>query len=111
MKDYSNAVTYLNSFSSNDDVLGPIAKGGIGDAFVQLEQLDDAYDYYVQAAQLKSNNYTTPMYLYKAGVIGLKLEKYSSALAFFNQIKSDFSDSIEARDIDVFIGKAEASIN
>ena len=111
MKDYSNAVTYLNSFSSNDDVLGPIAKGGIGDAFVQLEQLDDAYDYYVQAAQLKSNNYTTPMYLYKAGVIGLKLEKYSSALAFFNQIKSDFSDSTEARDIDVFIGKAEASIN
>ncbi len=71
MKDYSNAVTYLNAFSSNDDVRGPIAKGGIGDAFVQLEQLDDAYDYYVQAAQLKSNNYTTPMYLYKAGVIGL----------------------------------------
>ena len=36
MKDYSNAVNYLNAFSSNDDVLGPIAKGGIGDAFVQL---------------------------------------------------------------------------
>ena len=62
MKDYTNAVTYLNAFSSEDDVLGPIAKGGIGDAFVQLEQLEDAYDYYVQAAQLKSNNYTTPMY-------------------------------------------------
>ena len=71
MKDYTNAVTYLNAFSSEDDVLGPIAKGGIGDAFVQLEQLEDAYDYYVQAAQLKSNNYTTPMYLYKAGVIGV----------------------------------------
>ena len=66
MKDYTNAVTYLNTFSSDDDVLGPIAKGGIGDAFVQLEQLDDAYDYYVQAAQSKTNNYTTPMYLYKA---------------------------------------------
>ena len=77
MKDYTNAVTYLNTFSSDDDVLGPIAKGGIGDAFVQLEQLDDAYDYYVQAAQSKTNNYTTPMYLYKAGVIGLKLGKYS----------------------------------
>lgn len=111
MKDYTNAVTYLNAFSSNDDVLGPIAKGGIGDAFVQLEQLDDAYNYYVQAAQLKTNNYTTPMYLYKAGVIGLKLGKYSNALGFFNQIKSDFSESTEAKDIDVFIGKAEAAIN
>ena len=111
MKDYTNAVTYLNAFSSEDDVLGPIAKGGIGDAFVQLEQLEDAYDYYVQAAQLKSNNYTTPMYLYKAGVIGLKLGNNAKALAFFYQIKSDYPDSTEAKDIDVFIGKAEAATN
>ena len=110
MKDYSNAVTYLNAFSSDDDVLGPIAKGGIGDAFVQLEQLEDAYDYYVQAAQLKSNNYTTPMYLYKAGVIGLKLGDFNKSLMFFNRIKSDFPASTEAKDIDVFIGKAEAAI-
>lgn len=111
MKDYTNAVTYLNTFSSEDDVLGPIAKGGIGDAFVQLEQLEDAYDYYVQAAQLRSNNYTTPMYLYKAGVIGLKLGNNAQALKFFNQIKSDYPDSTEAKDIDVFIGKAEAATN
>lgn len=111
MKDYTNAVTYLNAFSSEDDVLGPIAKGGIGDAFVQLEQPEDAYDYYVQAAQLRTNNYTTPMYLYKAGVIGLKLGNNAQALKFFNQIKSDYPDSTEAKDIDVFIGKAEAALN
>ena len=111
MKDYTNAITYLNNFSSNDDVLGPISKGAIGDSFVQLEQLDDAYNYYVQAAKLKSNTYTTPMYLYKAGVIGLKIEKYSKALSFFNQIKSEFPGSAEAKDIDVFIGKAEAAID
>ncbi|MBT4916078.1 MAG: hypothetical protein HON66_04540 [Formosa sp.] len=111
MKDYSNAVTYLNNFSSEDDVLGPISKGAIGDAFVQLEQLEDAYGYYVEAAKLKSNIYTTPMYLYKAGVIGLKIDKYNKALAFFNQIKLEFPDSAEAKDIDVFIGKAEAALN
>ena len=51
------------------------------------------------------------MYLYKAGVIGLKLEKFSKALGFFNEIKSAYPDSTEAKDIDVFIGKAEAAIN
>jgi TolA-binding protein len=111
MKDYSNAITYLNAFSSDDDVLGPIAKGGIGDAFVQLEQLEDAFDYYIQASELKTNDYTTPMYLLKAGIIGLKLENYSKALAFFNKIKTEFPESTEAKDINVFIGKAEASIN
>ena len=111
MKDYVNAIEYLNAFESTDDVLGPIAKGGIGDAFVQLEQLEDAYDYYVQAANAKTNNYTTPMYLYKAGVLGLKLDKNSKALEYFKTIKADFPESTEAKDIDVFIGKAQAASN
>lgn len=111
MKDYTNAITYLNAFSSDDDVLGPMAKGGIGDAFVQLEQMEDAYDYYVQAAKLKNNNFTTPMYLQKAGVIGFKIGKNKQALKHFNTIKTDFPDSNEAKDIDVFIGKAQALSN
>lgn len=111
MKDYVNAIEYLNAFESSDDVLGPIAKGGIGDAFVQLEQLEDAYDYYVKAANDKTNNYTTPMYLYKAGVIGLKIGKNAKALEYFKTIKSDFPESTEAKDIDVFIGKAQAARN
>lgn len=108
MKDYAQAIEYLNEFSSEDDVLGPISRGGIGDAFVQLEQLEDAFDYYIQAADLRTNNYTTPMYLLKAGVIGLKIGEFDKSLLYFNKIKSDFPDSIEAKDIDVFIGKAEA---
>jgi tetratricopeptide (TPR) repeat protein len=106
LKDYTNAVIYLNEFSSDDEILGPTAKGGIGDAFVQLEQLNEAYDYYVQAAELRTNDYTTPLYLFKAGVVGLKIGKQSQALSFFKTIKSDFPDSTEAKDIDVFIGKA-----
>ena len=110
MKDYANAIEHLNAFSADDDVLGPIAKGGIGDAFVQLGQLEDAYDYYIQASQLKINNYTTPIYLYKAGVIGLKIGKNKKALNFFESIKADFPESTEAKNIDVFIGKARAMI-
>lgn len=111
MKDYANAITYLNAFSSSDDILGPMAKGGIGDAFVQLEQLEDAYDYYLQAAESKANNFTRPMYLQKAGVIGLKIGKNKQSLEHFNTIKNDFPDSVEAKDVDVFIGKAQALSN
>jgi tetratricopeptide (TPR) repeat protein len=111
MKDYANAITYLNAFSSSDDILGPMAKGGIGDAFVQLEQLEDAYDYYLQAAESKANNFTRPMYLQKAGVIGLKIGKNKQSLEHFNTIKNDFPDSMEAKDVDVFIGKAQALSN
>ena len=66
LKDYQNAIAYLGNFEGADEILGPIAKGGIGDAFVQLNQLEDALDYYVDAAAMKVNDFTTPTYLYKA---------------------------------------------
>jgi len=111
MKDYQNAITYLSDFSSDDESLGPIATGGIGDAFVQLNQKEDALDYYVKAAGMKTNSYTTPMYLYKAGTIALELGQNAKALQYFNRIKDDFASSIEATNVDVFIGKAEAASN
>ena len=111
MKDYQNAITYLSDFSSDDETLGPIATGGIGDAFVQLNQKEDALDYYVKAAEMKTNSYTTPMYLYKAGNIALELGQNAKALKYFNEIKADFATSAEATNIDVFIGKAEAASN
>jgi len=111
LKDYQNAVSYLNDFKGTDEVLGPIAKGGIGDAFVQLNQPEDALSYYVQAAEMKSNNFTTPTYLYKAGTIALQLGMNAEALTYFKRIKEEFSTSTEAANIDVFIGRAEAASN
>ena len=111
IKDYTNAVEYLSNFSSDDEMLGPIAQGGIGDAFIQLNQKEDALDYYVKAAQMKTNNYTTPLYLYKAGTVALELGKNADALKYFNRIKTEFSSSTQATNIDAFIGKAEAASN
>jgi tetratricopeptide (TPR) repeat protein len=111
LKDYKNAVSYLSDFKSDDEILGPIAKGGIGDAFVQLNQPEDALDYYVQAANMKTNEFTTPTYLYKAGTVALKLGKNKEALKYFKRIKDEFPSSTEARNIEVFIGKAEVSSN
>lgn len=110
LKDYKNAVKYLGDFSSDDLMLGPIAKGGIGDAFMQLNQPEEALDYYNKAAKMNTNGYTTPLYLFKAANVAMKLGKIESALENYKKIKEDFPDSSEASNIDVFIGKAEASL-
>jgi tetratricopeptide (TPR) repeat protein len=110
LKDYKNAVKYLGDFSSDDVMLGPIAKGGIGDAFMQLNQPEEALSYYEEAAKMNTNDYTTPMYLFKAANVAMKLGKTEKALENYKRIKEDFSASSEATNIDVFIGKAEASL-
>ncbi len=111
LKDYQNAIAYLGNFEGADEILGPIAKGGIGDAFVQLNQLEDALDYYVDAAAMKVNDFTTPTYLYKAGTVALQIGKNADALKYFKRIKDEFTSSTEASNIDVFIGRAEAVLN
>ena len=107
LKDYKNAVEHLSNFKSDDEILAPLAKGNIGDAFVQLNQPEDALDYYEQAAEMRKNEYTTPMYLYKAGAIALDLGKADKALKYFKRIKEDYPNSTEASTVDVFIGKAQ----
>ena len=110
LKDYQNAVTYLSEFSSDNKMLGPIAKGGIGDAFVQLEQLPEALEYYEKAFKANVNEFTTPMYLLKAARVAIDLGENQKALDYLNRIKSDFSSSTEASQVDVLIGKVEASL-
>ncbi len=111
LKDYKNAVKYLSNFTTSDEVLAPLAKGNIGDAFVQLNQLEDALGYYEEAANMRNNSYTTPMYLFKAGAIALDLGKTSKAITYFEKIKNDYPNATEATTIDVFIGKAQALAN
>lgn len=111
LKDYKNAVEYLSNFKSDDEVIAAVSKGDIGDAFVQLNQPEDALGYYEEAANMRDNGYTAPMFLFKAGITALDLGDASKALSYFEKIKEDYSSATEAANIDVFIGKASALAN
>lgn len=110
LKDYSNAIKYLTKFKSDDLMLNPIAKGAIGDAFVQINQPTEALEYYEKAISASTNDFTTPLYLSKAGKLALTLDKNDKALKFFERIKTDFSKSTESANIEVYITKAKAKL-
>ena len=110
MNKYDQAIQYLSDFKSDDLMLAPIANGGIGDAFVQLNQLEDGLEYYEKALAQSTNDYTTPMFLKKAGVIAMKLGDAQKALDYFEQIKAGYANSDDGKNIDVLIGKASASL-
>ncbi|MAU30984.1 MAG: hypothetical protein CMC36_03630 [Flavobacteriaceae bacterium] len=108
MNDYQNSIKYLSKFSSDDILLSSLAKGAIGDAFAELNQFEDAYDYYVKASKA-DNNFTTPLFLYKSGTVAMRLNKFKKAEEYFSSIKLDYPKSPEAKNIDAFISKAIAS--
>jgi len=104
--DYENAIENLSDFSSDDEMLGALALGNIGDAFSEINQPEDALKYYLDAANFKDNNFTTPLYLFKAGNIAMTLQEYDKAEKSFTKIKDEYAKSDEAKNINIFIQRA-----
>lgn len=107
LKKYDEAIASLSEFDSNDELLGPVALGAIGDAFADIDQLDDALDYYEKAASKKDNDFTAPLFLYKAAQTAMSLKEYSKAESLFTKIKEKYSKSDQGRDIEKYINSAK----
>ena len=105
---YQEAIAQLDKFSSDDDMLAPLAKGAIGDAFAQLGQNEDALKYYEEAAKMRTNDFTTPRFLLKAGIAAITLSQNDKALAHFKKIADDYPKSTEAAKAEIYTGRAEA---
>lgn len=108
MNQYKEAIEQLDNFKSKDEMLAPISKGAIGDAFANLGQNDDALKYYEEAASMRSNGFTTPRFLLKAGLTAMALNKADKALKHFEKISNDYPDSQEASRAEIYAGRAEA---
>ena len=104
---YEQAIESLDKFKSDDMMLSALAKGAIGDAFSQKKQPEEALEYYVKAFGVNKNDFTTPLFLLKAGKTALLLNKKADALKYFEDIKENYEDSPEAQNIDAMIGMAQ----
>jgi tetratricopeptide (TPR) repeat protein len=103
----TEAIAYLDKFSSDDMILSTLAQGAIGDAFAQKNQLKEALDYYKKAAEMNENDLTTPRFLLKAGQTAFTLGQKAEALKFFTTIKEKYESAPEARNIDGLIGMVQ----
>ena len=107
LKDYENAIIFLEKFDSDDIFLKSIALGSIGDSFSELKQPNEALEYYEKAFNSSENVYTSPKFLYKAAIIGSQLGKTRLAIKYLKRIKDEYPDSYEASFVDVQLGRLE----
>ncbi|SDS43357.1 hypothetical protein SAMN04487764_2208 [Gillisia sp. Hel1_33_143] len=105
---YQEAIDHLEDFKSDDEILAPLATGGIGDAFMQLEQPEEALNYYDKAASMRSNDFTAPRFLLKAAITSIQLGKGEKASEYLNKIKDEYANTPEAGQVAIYLGRAEA---
>lgn len=107
---FENAIDYLSDFKSNDEMIMPIATGAIGDAYAELEDFNKAGEYYLKAANMRSNGFTSPVYLMKAGQLFELQGEFQKALNAYTRIKEEFPDSNESRQIDKYIERVSNKV-
>lgn len=108
---FDQAIESLNKYSGNDAIIAPIAVGATGDAYMELNKVDEAINYYLKAAEKHSNNFTTPLYLKKAGFAYEQKGNFEEALNVYERIKKEFGRSAEGKEIERDIAKVKAMSN
>ena len=105
--DFEQAISYLDDFSTVDPILGALALGGIGDAFAELNQLEDALEYYQKAASFSENDLTTPRFLLKGAQVALAVNENNKAVNLLEKLKEKYKSAPEAIKVEVLLAQAQ----
>jgi tetratricopeptide (TPR) repeat protein len=106
--DLESAIEYLEDFSGDDKIAAPMATGAIGDAYMEMDEIDKATGYYIKAADQSDNELSAPLFLMKAGLACEIQGDYKRALELYKRIKENYPTSFEGSQIDKYISQAQA---
>lgn len=101
--DFDNAIKYLKDYKE-DEMLTAITKyGALGDAYSELNDMENAKKYYTKATQQTENDLLTPYYTYKLAILLLAEGKKDEASKYFNKLVNDFPESSYSREAQRFV--------
>jgi len=107
---FQEAIDNLKNFSSDDILIAPRANCLIGDAYLELNDLDHALEYYKKAALHAPNKFFSPRYLLKAALVQELQKNYADAVNSYDQIIRKYYDSQESADAKKFKARLEQMI-
>ena len=110
MGQFESAIDLLNSYSKKDKVIGSIAIGATGDAYVELGDLEKGTQKYLEAADFAENSFNTPLFLMKAGELYELNDKFTDALKIYERIETEYPASTEGTNIEKYIARVKLLI-
>ncbi len=106
--DLENAAAYLKQYKAVKGLPGAIVNaqnlGLQGDIALEQGNYSAAANLYKKAVVAAENNYTSPLYLRKAGIAEQLQGNKEAANAYFQQILTSYPASMEAREAEKLIG-------
>lgn len=108
--DFESAISELEGFDSDDPMVGPMATNLIGDANMELGNMDEALKLYLEAAENAGNDFLSPVFLMKAGRTCELLGDFNQALEIYKRIESEYYNTPQQREIEKYIKRVEMKL-
>jgi len=108
---YKDAIEHLRKFDSSDKIISSEALGAIGDCYADLGENDQAVKYYKKAANNNKNDFTTPLYLMRAGILFEEMNNFKDALKIYQRIEEEYNGTKEGHDIEKYIARVKIKGN
>jgi tetratricopeptide (TPR) repeat protein len=110
MGDQEEALRYLGKFRTDDLLVGAAKYSTMGDAYVELGELEKAASSYRNGIEKYKNNFSSPIMLKKLGIVYEELGSFDKALDSYRTIESLYPETPEGREIKKYIGRVESKM-
>lgn len=106
--DFDNAISQMEDFSAEGDLLPAMKNGILGDCYSEKQDFGKALDYYEKAADAAENDMLAIYYLKKLGMLNENQGNTKAALKAYERIRRDHPNpqSSDWRDVEKYIYRA-----
>ena len=109
--DHEAAIQLLNKFKTNDLLVGAAKYSTLGDAYVEMGELNKAIAAYKSGIEKYENNFSSPIILKKMGLVYEELGQLDNALETYQNIESTYPGTPEGKEIKKYIGRVESKMS
>lgn len=102
---YQDAIKSLSQYDGEDNFFKTVVVGLSGDCYAELGDVSKAQNYYKKA--IDDKNEISARYLKKSGILYESKGDAVNAEKMYQQIKDEYPQSIEAADIDKYLGRVQ----
>jgi len=104
---FKDALKELENVDLSDAYVSVMAKGLRADCHSEMKAYEKAANLYLEAADDSDNEFTTPMYLMKAGLCAEEIKDFTMATECYERIRDNYSSFASQKAIDKYVARAK----
>jgi tetratricopeptide (TPR) repeat protein len=108
--EFKKALKELDETKLNGTYLDAMRIGLIADCHSELKEYKKAVEKYVEASEADLNEFTTPMYLFKAGLNSEKVNDFKKATEYYTKVRDEYPNYANQNTVDKYVARASGKV-